>query len=176
MIWVDSRSCSSSAHEVTGTMPQLQLRSQSKMFIPLSCTFLRTRKQGWEFWRNRLPTLWVARWTTKRALCGAVWLMNSPGWTPVSSGAWKGRGRMAGKGCVPQKLRNVCGRFFPSTQKSSYKLANQIILWQFCPDTLAFVPQPFALGSEILCVAQEWWVNTFTSVSLFCLLSIYRHL
>lgn len=80
---------------------------QSKVFISPSFTFLRTRKQGWEYWRTRLPALCVARWATKRALCAAVWLLHSPGWTSVTSGAWKGWGGMAGKGYVLQQLRSV---------------------------------------------------------------------
>lgn len=66
--------------------------------------------------------------------------------------------------------------FFHLHKKVPINLANQFILWQFCPASLAFVPQPLALGSETLFFAQEWWVNTFTSVSLFCLSSMYQHL
>lgn len=146
------------------------------MFIQLSRTFLGTRKQGWEFWRNRLPALCVARWTTKQALSETVWLVCSPGRTPTSSGAWKEWGRIAGKGYILYKLRNVCGSFF-CLHKIFYKPANRFTFWQFCHwqfSQSGICTYPLALVSETFCFVQEWWVNTFKPVSLFCLSSIYQ--
>lgn len=49
------------------------------------------------------------------------------------------------------------------------------ILWQFCPANLAFVPQPLALGSEMLFCSGMVGEHIHVSHSVF-LSSIYQHL
>lgn len=116
--WSSQLGCTTAV--LLASLEQCQSTSAEELnqdVYPTIPTFLGSRKQGWEFRKNRLPAPCVARWTTKQALSERDWLVRSPGWPPTSPGAWKEWGRIAEKESILQKPRSICSRFFLFTWK-----------------------------------------------------------
>lgn len=176
--WSSQRGCNTAV--LLASLEQCQSASAEELnqdVYPTIPTFLGSRKQDWEFWKNRFPALCVARWTTKQAL--SDWLVHSPGQPATSPGAWKDWGRIAGKESILQKLRNTCGRFFSVYMKVSMNWLTSLLLgtsvqavWHlYLPPCLANWNTVFCagmMGKHIQTCQSVWFIRQLsTSVAKF---------